>query len=93
MWGAGHRTLALLSLSNLHEIEYVVDSAKFKQGRYTPILHKKIVHPNFLKKNKVDLLIIMVPGIYPDEVEKNVINMKLSMDIMKLKNNKIIKYK
>lgn len=93
VWGAGHRTLALLSLSNLHEIEYVVDSAKFKQGRYTPILHKKIVHPNFLKKNKVDLLIIMVPGIYPDEVEKNVINMKLDMDIMKLKNNKIIKYK
>ena len=35
----------------------------------------------------------MVPGIYPDEVEKNVINMKLGMDIMKLKNNRIIKYK
>ena len=90
VWGAGHRTLALLSLSNLHEIEYVVDSAKFKQGKFTPILHKKIVHPNFLKNKKVDLLIIMVPGIYPDEVVKYVLNMKLEMDIIKLKDNKII---
>jgi 2-polyprenyl-3-methyl-5-hydroxy-6-metoxy-1,4-benzoquinol methylase len=90
IWGAGHRTLALLSLSNLHEIEYVVDSAKFKQGKFTPILHKKIVHPNFLKGNKVDLLIIMVPGIYPDEVAKYVLNMKLGIDIIKLKDNKII---
>jgi 2-polyprenyl-3-methyl-5-hydroxy-6-metoxy-1,4-benzoquinol methylase len=90
IWGAGHRTLALLSLSNLHEIEYVVDSAKFKQGKFTPILHKKIVHPNFLKGNKVDLLIIMVPGIYPDEVVKYVLNMKLGIDIIKLKDNKII---
>jgi hypothetical protein len=68
----------------------VVDSAKFKQGKFTPILHKKIVHPNFLKDNKVDLLIIMVPGIYPDEVVKYVLNMKLEIDIIKLKDNKII---
>ena len=71
----------------------MVDSAKFKQGRFTPILHKKIVHPNFLKYNKVDLLIIMVPGIYPDEVVKYVINMKLGIDIIKLKDNKIIRLK
>jgi 2-polyprenyl-3-methyl-5-hydroxy-6-metoxy-1,4-benzoquinol methylase len=90
VWGAGHRTLALLSLSNLHEIEYVVDSADFKQGKYTPILHKKIVHPDFLRTNKVDLLIIMVPGIYPDEVAKYVVNMKLGINIIKLNNNKII---
>ena len=68
----------------------MVDSAKFKQGKFTPILHKKIVNPNFLKDNKVDLLIIMVPGIYPDEVVKYVLNMKLGIDIIKLKDNKII---
>ena len=44
----------------------------------------------FLKDNKVDLLIIMVPGIYPDEVVKYVLNMKLEIDIIKLKDNKII---
>ena len=90
VWGAGHRTLALLSLSNLHEIEYIIDSADFKQGKYAPILHKKIVHPNFLRTNKVDLLIIMVPGIYPDEVAKYVANMRLGINIIKLNNNKII---
>ena len=43
-----------------------------------------------LKKQKVDLLIIMVPGLYPDEVLKTVNNMKLSgLEIAMLKDNKI----
>ena len=83
--------MALLSLSNLYEIEYIVDSAKFKHRKFTPILHKKIFHPNILMKNKVDVLIIMVPGIYPEEVVKSVINMRLGIDIFKLKDNKIIR--
>ena len=89
VWGAGHRTLALLALSKLKEIEYIVDSAVFKQGKYSPINHTKIVSPEFLKKNKVDLLIVMVPGIYPDEVIKSVKKMKLNTKLAKLKDNKI----
>lgn len=89
IWGAGHRTLALLSISNLVEIEYIVDSAKFKQGKYSPILHKKILSPEVLKKNEIDLLLIMVPGIYPNEVVEKVKSMKISADIAKLTNNKI----
>lgn len=89
IWGAGHRTLALLALSKLKEIEYIVDSAVFKQGKYSPINHTKIVPPKFLRKNKVDLLIVMVPGIYPDEVIKSVKKMKLHTKLAKLKDNKI----
>ena len=89
IWGAGHRTLALLALSKLKEIEYIVDSAKFKQGKYSPITHTKIVSPEFLKKSQVDLLIVMVPGIYPDEVIKSVKKFKLKTKLAKLKDNKI----
>ena len=89
IWGAGHRTLALLSISNLIEIEYIVDSAKFKQGRYSPVLHTKIFSPEILKKNEIDLLIVMVPGIYPDEVIKTAKNMNIKADIAKLRDNKI----
>ena len=89
IWGAGHRTLALLSISNLVEIEYIVDSAKFKQGKYSPVLHTKIFSPEILKKNEIDLLIVMVPGIYPDEVIKTAKNMNLKADIAKLRDNKI----
>ena len=89
IWGAGHRTLALLSISNLVEIEYIVDSAKFKQGKYSPVMHTKIFSPEILKKNEIDLLIVMVPGIYPDEVIKTAKNMNLKADIAKSRNNKI----
>lgn len=90
IWGAGHRTLALLSLSNLSSIDYIIDSAKFKQGRFSPVLHTKIYSPETLKKKTVDLLVIMVPGIYPEEVLKSVKNMNISADIAILKDNKIV---
>ena len=89
IWGAGHRTLALLALSKLDTIEYVVDSAKFKQGRYTPIIHTPIVEPNTLREKKVDLVIVMVPGIYPEEVLKYLSKMDLESEVAMLKDNKI----
>jgi len=91
IWGAGHRTLALLALAHAHSIEYIIDDAEFKQGKFTPILHKKIVSREYLKENKVDLIIVMLPGIYPDGVIKELKTMNLNIDIMKLLDNKIIK--
>ena len=91
VWGAGHRTLALLALSKLQDIEFIVDSAKFKQGMYSPVMNTKIVSPDKLKEGKIDLLIIMVPGIYPDEVIKSVKQMNIDIRIAKLKDN-IIEY-
>jgi 2-polyprenyl-3-methyl-5-hydroxy-6-metoxy-1,4-benzoquinol methylase len=89
VWGAGHRTLALLALSNLETIEYVVDSAKFKQGRYTPVIHTPIVAPGTLKEQLVDLVIVMVPGLYPGEVLKTLSEMNLQAEIAVLKDNRI----
>ena len=89
VWGAGHRTLALLALSNISDIEYIIDSAKFKQGKFTPILHLNIVSPEYLKEKGVDLVIVMVPGIYPGEVLKLLNDMNLSIDIAVLRNNKV----
>lgn len=89
VWGAGHRTLALLALSEADDIEYIVDSAKFKQGKFSPVLHTRIVAPEQLSKEKVDLIIIMVPGIYPDEVYKSVLNMNLGIDVAMLKDNEV----
>jgi 2-polyprenyl-3-methyl-5-hydroxy-6-metoxy-1,4-benzoquinol methylase len=93
VWGAGHRTLALLALSKASDIEYIIDSAKFKQGKYTPIMHTKIVPPDYLKEKKVDLVIVMVPGLYPAEVIKTLKNMNLGVETAALKDNKIEFYK
>lgn len=70
IWGAGHQALAIISLMGLAgKIKYVVDSAPFKQGRYTPATHIPIVSPEVLAKDHVDAVIVMA-GSYCDEVAR-----------------------
>lgn len=89
VWGAGHRTLALLALAGVKGIEYVVDSAKFKQRKFTPVSHLAIMPPEHLKREIVDLVIVMVPGLYPDEVLKTLKHMDVGAEIAVLRGNKI----
>ena len=56
---------------------------------YSPVINTKIVSPEALIEDKIDLLIIMVPGIYPDEVIKSVKQMNINVKIAKLKDNTI----
>lgn len=68
VWGAGHQALAVLALADLGDkIKYVVDSAPFKQGRFTPATHIPIVAPGQLHADRVDAVIIMAAS-YSDEV-------------------------
>ena len=70
VWGAGHRALALMALAGLKEISAVVDSAPFKQGLFTPILGKPILSPAEFFEIACDVLIIMLPGAYANQVLK-----------------------
>lgn len=68
VWGAGHQALAAISLLGLGDkIKYVVDSAPFKQGKFTPATHIPIVSPKMLKLDPVDAVIVMA-GSFSDEV-------------------------
>jgi hypothetical protein len=70
VWGAGHQALAVLALADLgNKIAYVVDSAPFKQGRYTPATHIPIVSPEQLVENPIGAIIIMAAS-YSDEVAR-----------------------
>lgn len=72
IWGAGHQALAIISLINLTgKIRYVIDSAIFKQGKYTPATHIPIVSPDALNVDPVDAVIVMAAS-YSDEVAKNI---------------------
>lgn len=70
VWGAGHRTLALLSLAEHHLIHCIIDSARFKHHRFAPISHLEILPPETLLDPAcgIDVILVMVPGIYPKEV-------------------------
>jgi len=68
VWGAGHQALAVLALSGIApSIRYVVDSAPFKQGKFTPATHLPVVPPEVLKSDPVDAVIVMAAS-YSDEV-------------------------
>lgn len=68
IWGAGHQALAVMALAHLEgRIRYVVDSAPFKQGRYTPATHLPIVAPQALRDDPVAAVIVMAAS-YSDEV-------------------------
>lgn len=70
IWGAGHQALTIISLIGLTDkIRYVVDSAVFKQGKYTPATHLPIVAPIALDTDPVEAIIIMVAS-YSDEIVK-----------------------
>lgn len=68
VWGAGHRTMAFLSLINAEEIDYVIDSADFKQNKFMPLIHKKIISPEKFILFPTNLLIIMLPGKLSDQI-------------------------
>jgi len=68
IWGAGHQSLAIMSMANLGEkIKYVIDTATFKQGRFTPATHIPIVEPDRLNLDPPEAVIVMAAS-YSDEV-------------------------
>lgn len=68
VWGAGHQALAIIALTGIADrIRYVVDSALFKQGKYTPATHLSIVAPAALHSDPVDAVII-IAGSSSDEI-------------------------
>lgn len=70
VWGAGHQALAILALCDMgRHVRYVLDSAPFKQGRYTPASHRPIVAPEHLAAEPVSAVIIMAAS-YSDEVAR-----------------------
>ncbi|MHB8138835.1 MAG: methyltransferase domain-containing protein [Smithellaceae bacterium] len=80
IWGASHQALAIISLLNLADkIIYVIDSAEFKQGKFTPASHIPIVPPEKLYKDPVDAVIVMAAG-YSDEVSR-IIRLKFDKNI------------
>jgi SAM-dependent methyltransferase len=68
VWGAGHQALSVMALAELADrIDLVVDSAPFKQNKYTPATHIPIKDPSALGDEKVDVVIVMAAA-YSDEV-------------------------
>ncbi len=76
-WASGLAVISLMDLAG--KIKYVVDSATFKQGKYTPATHVPIVSPDALDSDPVDAIIVMAAS-YSDEVAR-IIRQKFDKNI------------
>ena len=67
-WGAGHRNLTLISQLDFHLIDFIVDSADFKQGLFSPVSKIPIISPADFQASPTSTLFISLPGLYNQEV-------------------------
>jgi len=73
IWGAGHQALAVISLARLEDkVSHVIDSAEFKQNKYTPASHLLIKPPESLLQDNPKAIVIMAAG-YSDEVATTIL--------------------
>lgn len=71
IWGASLQTLTLSTLVSMDNVAYVIDSAPYKQGKYTPVSHLPIVGPGQLGVDPVDKVLVLAPR-YRDEIIKQI---------------------
>ncbi len=68
IWGASHQGFTLAATTKLGgRVAYIIDSAPFKQGRFSPASHIPIVAPDYAVAHPVDEILIVAPG-YTDEI-------------------------
>ncbi len=94
VWGASHQGFTTISSMGIKEhIAYIIDSAKFKQGKFAPGSHVKIVSPEHFFAEPVDTILIIAPG-YTDEIAATIIEKYgNTVEIAVLKSSNIEYYK
>jgi len=93
IWGASHQGFTLAATTELGgKVKYIIDSARFKQGRFSPASHIPIVSPEYFQEDPVDEILIVAPG-YTDEIA-GIIKDRYGSDvrILVLKTDKIEDY-
>jgi threonine dehydrogenase-like Zn-dependent dehydrogenase len=72
IWGAGIKGVTTLAMLQSSDIAYVIDSAPDKRDLYTPVSHFRIIHPEDICRNQVDVIVISAV-MYLEEIVKQLI--------------------
>ncbi|MCQ2081362.1 MAG: class I SAM-dependent methyltransferase [Lachnospiraceae bacterium] len=68
IWGAGHQALLLMTqYKYMNCFSYVIDSAPYKQNKYTPVSHKLIISPDEISDKGISAILV-IGGSYSDEI-------------------------
>lgn len=70
VWGASHYAFAVIQLAEIGDkLTCIIDSAKFKQGRFAPASHVPIISPDEAENRDLGTIIIMAPGYIKEITE------------------------
>lgn len=93
IWGASHQGFTIASTAKLNDkIDFIIDSAPFKQGKYAPSSHIPIISPEDAMKKDIDSIIIIAPGYVPEIVNIIKNDFDSEIEIMTLMTNELQKY-
>lgn len=68
IWGASHQGFTIISCADIGaKVEYIIDSAEFKQGKFSPASHIEIISPSEALNRPADAIIIAAPA-YTKEI-------------------------
>jgi F0F1-type ATP synthase gamma subunit len=82
VWGGGSKSVGFMTnFDDINLIKHVVDINPHMQGNYIPGIGKQYVEPEFLKGYKPEVVIIM-NGVYENEIRKMLYDMGLSPDLV-----------
>lgn len=72
IWGASFQALTLFAMLDTSGVQFVIDSAPYKQGKFAPVSHLRIVSPDVLKAEPVDVILV-VAARYNDEIIRQIL--------------------
>jgi SAM-dependent methyltransferase len=82
IWGSGSKCVSFLAALNVkEEIEYVIDVNPHRHGKFIAGSGKKIMPPEFLKKYKPDVTIVM-NQIYCNEIRQMLADMGVTTELI-----------
>ena len=81
-WGAGGRAITFLSVFELSDdqVAYVVDINPNRQGLYLPKTGQRVVSPDFLRKERPDVVLI-TNSTFEKEIRAQIGALGLSPDV------------
>jgi SAM-dependent methyltransferase len=85
VWGSGSKCVSFMTTLRVEDkVEYVIDINPYRHGKFVPGAGKEIMPPEFLKKYKPDVTIVMNP-IYCNEIRQMLADMGVATDVISLK--------
>ena len=82
IWGSGSKCVSFLATLGVKDgIKYIVDINPYRHGKYLPGSGKRIMSPEFLKKHKPDVTIVM-NSIYRNEIQKKLDDMGVATEVI-----------